>query len=227
MKSLFFVGASAVSLAVFSAAPAAAQGTSAQANANPIDYCRETSATDKDEIACLRAAVAALLGADKAAASAEGAPEGVGEKRLAAPEADAQESGGAATAETDVEADGAPAAVAQAKAEPAPTGLGAEQVERRQRRAEKADSRDEDDGDDNEDEQIVEAAVVEFATTSIGDVLFILDNGQIWRKKKSERVHGRLLNSRDYTVKISEGFFSGYRMRINELGETVTVERVK
>lgn len=217
MKFPFLVGASAISLAAFSAGEAAAQSAN-----NPIEHCRETAETDKERIACLEAAIMGLM--SKPAAVAETTEKPEAEPAAEAGEADAARLAAEESGAEDDAAEEARLAAAEAQAEPEPTGLGAEQVERRQRQAEKTEARGE---NDDGEELIVEAAVAEFAKTSIGDALFILDNGQIWRKKKSERVRGRLLNSRDYTVKISEGLFSGYRMHINELGETVTVERVK
>ena len=101
-----------------------------------------------------------------------------------------------------------------------PTGLGAEQVKEREVRTGERPR------EDAKSERIV-ATVTEFATTSLGDIIFFLDNGQIWRQKSSDRSQLRLSRKRQYTVFVEEGMLSGYRLTINELKRTILVERIK
>ncbi|MEZ5895181.1 MAG: hypothetical protein R3C51_02160 [Parvularculaceae bacterium] len=99
------------------------------------------------------------------------------------------------------------------------SGLGAEQVIART--AVKGD-----DGANDIDEK-VNAAVTEFAQTPSGAYVFFLDNGQVWRQKRADSNRIRLSAKRQYTVSVSPGAISGYRLKVNELRRTLLVERVK
>lgn len=98
--------------------------------------------------------------------------------------------------------------------------MGAEQVKRRQIEKGERDR-------DEEKAEPVGAVVTEFAYTSLGNVIFFLDNGQIWRQKDADASSIRLSKKRRYSVVISEGMLSGYRLTINELKKTLLVERLK
>ncbi len=124
----------------------------------------------------------------------------------------------AQTAAVEEEEERAPAAEAQTLEQA--TGLGAEQVNRRQAAKNKGEA------EKNEPEALT-AAVTEFAYTSLGDVILFLDNGQIWRQKSSDKNKLRLSGKRDYTVEVSEGMLSGYRLTVKELKRTILVERIK
>lgn len=102
----------------------------------------------------------------------------------------------------------------------APVGLGAEQVVRREveQRLREPEQRK---------ATTVTATISEFAYTSLGDVIFFLDNGQIWRQKKSDKNQLRLSKSRTYAVEVEEGMISGYRLTIKEMRRTILVERIK
>jgi hypothetical protein len=177
---------------------------------NPIDFCRETS-TDKDaRIACLESAITTLTGAT-ASASQSADVAALGES--------APQTASAAAPESSPE----PTALASAEpADDAVTGLGAEQVERRLRRSDSPEERR-----DEKEQTTVTAGVTEYATSSLGKLILFLDNGQVWRQRSSDRNKIRLSNKRDYTVEISEGMISGYRIHINELNRTIVAERIQ
>ncbi len=179
--------------------------TVAQTPMNPIDYCRENSDGKSERIACLEAAVTGLMSgmAPTAEAMAEAtAEETPARKAEAEPAAESSE----------------PETVAEA-----PTGLGAHQVEKRIRSAASAEERKQED----KERPRVEAAVLQFATTPLGKAVFILDNGQVWRQKRSDRNRVKLWDNRNYTVTVNEGMLSGYRLTVNELKKTILVERIK
>lgn len=167
------------------------------AQQDPIETCRKQSATDAARIACLEETVRMLLGTPL---QASGEPASVASKETAPQDTSVAQLDPAPSAE--------------------PTGMGAEQVKRRQ--IEK--------GERNRDEDKAEpvgAVVTEFAYTSLGNVIFFLDNGQIWRQKDADASSIRLSKKRRYSVVISEGMLSGYRLTINELKKTLLVERLK
>ena len=72
------------------------------------------------------------------------------------------------------------------------------------------------------------ATVTEFARTPSGKVLFILDNGQIWRQ-----IDGDVANIQDPSageqlkVAIEKGFFGSYDMKIVDRNGLIKVRRVK
>ncbi len=74
----------------------------------------------------------------------------------------------------------------------------------------------------------VAATVTEFARTPTGKVLFILDNGQIWRQ-----IDGDVANVQDPSsgeqlkVAIEKGFFGSYDMTIDGRNGLIKVRRVK
>jgi len=177
----------------------------AQTPMNPIDYCRENSDGKSERIACLEAAVTGLMSG--MAPTAEAMAEATGEEKPAR-KAEAQRPPADASSVDEV-------------AE-APTGLGADQVERRMRsempREERAEA-------DEADE--VHATIVDYATTPLGKVLIFLDNGQLWRQRDSDRTKIRMSTKKKYTVRISEGAFSGYRVYVKELNRTFVAERLK
>ncbi|GAB4524608.1 MAG: hypothetical protein Kow00133_12880 [Amphiplicatus sp.] len=111
---------------------------------------------------------------------------------------------------------------ASAAGEPndAPTGLGAQQVLARQQDGSHAPH-------SKQEKQTVEARLEDFAVNRNGDIVFFLDNGQIWRQKQADSNTLRLSRKKSYSVSVSEGLFSGYRLEIRELKRSVLVERLK
>ncbi|MEQ8178288.1 MAG: hypothetical protein RIC52_02205 [Amphiplicatus sp.] len=158
------------------------------AQADPIELCRNASETNAAHILCLENAIRALT------------------------------SGALKEAAAAVPGEESAILVDEVKVDEGVSGLGAEQVKRRQ--STKA-------SDEAEEPVELAAAVTEFAYTSLGKAIFFLDNGQIWRQKNADKSNVRLSGKRDYTVVVSEGMLSGYRLTVNELKRTILVERIK
>lgn len=100
-----------------------------------------------------------------------------------------------------------------------PTGLGAEQVVARSQTIAELDAK--------KNETAVAASLTDFAITRSGTYVFFLDNGQIWKQKPADSNRFRLSKKRDYTVKVSQGAVSGYRLEIEEMRRSMLVERIK
>ncbi len=54
-----------------------------------------------------------------------------------------------------------------------------------------------------------------------------LDNGQIWRQIQGDTQRITLRRGRDITADVWESNMGGYQMRLNEIGRTIRVERLK
>ncbi|WP_411817144.1 hypothetical protein [Hyphococcus sp. DH-69] len=106
-----------------------------------------------------------------------------------------------------------------AEAPDEPTGLGAEQVIARNKTIAEVEEKHR--------ESDVVATLSDFAITRSGTYVFFLDNGQIWRQKPADSNRIRLSKKRDYTVKVSKGTLSGYRLEIEALRRSLLVERIK
>ena len=194
--------------------PALAFGQIAVTGGDPIAECRNQFADKDDRIACLEGVISDLTGV------------------IAAMEGDA---GNAVVAESNEVEDAEVTIYAEAAASapeivepliaepPKPEGLGAEQVIKREREQAGLPRQ----SDEERAERTAEATIVDFAYTSLNDLIVFLDNGQIWRQKVSDRNKIRLRKGKTYTVTLSDGAISGYRMRINEIKRLVLVERIK
>ncbi len=105
-----------------------------------------------------------------------------------------------------------------------PTGIGAEQVIAKTERATK-------EGREKRKEKIkaeaINATLVDFARTGTGRLIFVLDNGQVWSQRKSDRQEVRLRDGDTPSVKVRRGAFSGYRMELSKPNVTIVVERLK
>lgn len=178
-------------------------GVDAPANAqtDPISHCRENTDGKSERIACLEAAILGLMGGPSQALS------------QADDQADAAPPPPARLAETD-----APSA-----APDEPSGLGAEQVVKRE--VERGE-RDNTIAEQRRSERVT-SKIVDFARTDAGFLLIFLENGQIWRQRKSDSVVLRLSRNKDYEAEIRRGVISGYRMRIPAAHQTIVVERIK
>lgn len=102
----------------------------------------------------------------------------------------------------------------------APTGLGAEQVERRRIETGEVER-------EKVEKERVYAKITDFAKTGSGFFVVFLDNGQIWRQRKSDSTVVRLSKNREYEVEVYEGAISGYRMKIPGASKILLVERLK
>ncbi len=164
-----------------------------------IDYCRERTDDLQGRVACLEAAILSMRGT-------------AGQQAAVAPQAPA-----APSSES-----GAPAVVATAPDEP--TGIGAEEVIRRQQ---KAGIRTADNGDDSRKRPSEDATVEEFAYNAHKKLILFLDNGQVWRQMSSDSVRVRLSKSRRHDVTITQGAMGSYRMTLHSMGRKIRVERIR
>ncbi len=109
-------------------------------------------------------------------------------------------------------------------AEDMPAGLGSEQARANQeskskegRRAHKKRVKAE----------AVNATLVDFARTKTGRLILVLDNGQVWSQRSSDRQKVRLRDGDTPEVTVRRGTFSGYRMELSKPNVTIVVERLK
>lgn len=234
--------------ALFAAASAAALIAgglaAAQTSADPIAYCRKNTDGQNERIACLEAAIRSLTGGEEKSAEApedstpalaEAAPAPAAEPAAEPPGLGAEQvarrkrsetpaSRVAEAEETETSEQAEDAAEASRVAEAAPTGLGAEQViakqereteeGRKKRKARRA-------------KEAVTATLIDFARTSTGRLILVLDNGQVWAQRTSDRQTVRLRDGDKPSVKIRRGALSGYRMELSDPNVTITVERLK
>jgi hypothetical protein len=72
----------------------------------------------------------------------------------------------------------------------------------------------------------ITAKIVEAARNANGKVIFILDNGQVWKQIDSSKV---LLPSDDddHTVRIFKGLIGSYRITVVDSGRTHSVKRIR
>lgn len=54
-----------------------------------------------------------------------------------------------------------------------------------------------------------------------------LENGQVWRQIKGDTQRIRVSLARNQTVDIEESSLGGFKLRLNEMGRTIRVERVR
>ena len=169
----------------------------AQTSGDPIEYCRENTDGKKERIACLEAAILGLMGRDVAGADGE--------------QTKTADAGDAVVEEADPDA---------------PVGLGAEQVQRRREQLGLLDEEEKQKKEKKRKERIT-SKITDFATTSAGYFIIFLENGQVWRQRKSDSVVVRLSKYKEYEVEIKRGAISGYRMVIPGASRTIVVERLK
>ena len=94
-----------------------------------------------------------------------------------------------------------------------PGGIGAEQVRARRGGAE------------------LEAArglrVASYDTVPFRRLQVKLENGQVWRQIEGDTQRLRVSLERNRTVDIEESALGGYKLRLNEIGRTIRVERIR
>ncbi len=106
----------------------------------------------------------------------------------------------------------------------ATAGLGAEQVRQRllkNNKAERTKKRK------NDKAERIASRIADFAKTDAGYLIIFLENGQIWRQRKSDSAILRLRQNKQYDVEIRKGPVSGYRMKVPGAYQTIVVERLK
>ncbi|MEL6369994.1 MAG: hypothetical protein AAFR03_04655 [Pseudomonadota bacterium] len=180
---------------------------SAQGPANDIIAICERSDDAAQRIACLENALRNLSG--------ENGPTTAGSTTKTAPSDATVIENQPATLETSAAA--GPETPGESVAGNAVTGLGAEQVLRKR----VVNGEIEDKAPRQETH-----AVAEHGRSASGLLLMILENGQVWRQKRSDGVSVRLSKNRPYTVTISDGAVSGYKMKIHQASKTIRVERL-
>ena len=184
-------------------APARAE----QADHDPVARCADQSGTAELEIACLRGVIRALLSGESVDAVAATANS---------TEPDAVVAATPAPAEPVAMEAAAPEALPAA----APTGMGAEQVMAREASGKKSEKKErKEDGE--------HARVVDFAYASTGQLILVLDNGQVWGQRSSDNQSVRLQKDEKTPVFIRRGALSGYRIDFTEKHRTITAERLK
>ncbi|MEM6851619.1 MAG: hypothetical protein AAF527_07825, partial [Pseudomonadota bacterium] len=164
------------------------------AEPDPVTHCAETSADAAAEIDCLRRVIRDLL------------PETYAEAE--APPARVASSMDAAT-------DEAPPPEAAPAAEPE---LGAEQVERRARRTEKSAEESDTAARAEETPQTIITRVVDFDRNAKGQLILVLENGQVWKQRAGDARTVRLKRHEKPQVEIRKGALSGYRIKFLEKG---------
>lgn len=114
----------------------------------------------------------------------------------------------------------APAAPApkDTAAAPAVAGIGASQVAARTRTTEDERARL---------ESATGLKVAAYETVHYQRLQVTLENGQVWLQIKGDTQNVRVDLERNQTVDILESILGGYRLRLNELGRTVRVQRIK
>lgn len=73
----------------------------------------------------------------------------------------------------------------------------------------------------------ITSAVVELDKSAAGDLIVRLANGQVWLQKGTERAPFLNKDPDEYSVTIRRSPFGGYRMRIEPIGRTIRVRRIK
>jgi hypothetical protein len=181
-------------------------GNNAIAQQAVIEHCKQTS-SDADRIACLEAA---LLG--KSFESAPAAQIDPPSMDIEAGPADVPVDPAKATQATGT------AAIIAASADATPQGIGADQViARNETREEQLKKLEKAEG----------LAVAAYAVVPFEKLQVTLENGQVWRQIKGDTQKFRVDLERNQTVDIEESAISGYKLRFNEMGRTIRVERVQ
>ncbi len=197
--SLLRLSLGAGALAGFQAAPALAQSPSV----DPIEFCREESGDKEERIACLENAIRGLLNS-------------AGPMAAATPLSDNTSGALADSDETLL-----------AEAEPEieePVGIGAEQVRARMERKTE-------EGKKQRRQRIASEAsstrLIDFASTSAGRLILVLENGQVWAQRAGDNQKVRLREGDTPTIKIRRGAISGYRLEFSSPNVTIIAERLK
>ena len=101
---------------------------------------------------------------------------------------------------------------------PAPQGIGADQViarnETREEQLEKL-------------EKVTGLIVAGYEVVPYEKLEVTLENGQVWRQIKGDTQKVRVDLQRNQTVNIEESSLGGYKMHLNEMRRTIRVERIQ
>jgi hypothetical protein len=180
-----------------------------------IEKCRQAPTADA-RIACLEAALRGeSLSEAPLAEEAPAIAPSQGDKRSEATAATT------AVVSTGPESgnDESPAAAEAADAsEPAPQGIGSEQVAaRNMTREEQLASL----------ESATGLRVERYSEVPYRRLVVHLENGQVWRQIAGDDQYFRIDLERNQTVDIQETSIGGYKLRLNEMRRTIRVERIE
>lgn len=213
--------------------PGPSQDPAAAARERAVEQCRRMSSAEL-QIACLEAALEAAYRVRTAPGSSPAPNRPVSTSGLGAEQVARRESQAATAAASEAQngpgllsrlnpfsrSDGSGTVDAAASSAPSPSvsGLGSEQVERRERRA----SRESGPAAASMAARIIDADIHGYAS-----LVFALDNGQVWRQLSADT---QRLDADDVVgarVIVSEGRISGYQAEITDIGRTIRVERIR
>jgi len=212
----YFAGAALAAL--MAAGPAAAQDAADMNSA--IEKCRQAP-TDATRIACLERAIEQMEGPGGIRPSQQAASaDGIGAEDLNRGGGDG--GGGILSRIPGMglfggdDDDGQ--AVATRSGEASVSGIGSEQVERRNQTRQSVER------------QLQRAGglrVARYDTVPFRRLVVYLDNGQVWRQIQGDSQEIRVNLDRNQTVSITESRISGYKMSLNEMNRTIRVERIR
>jgi hypothetical protein len=73
----------------------------------------------------------------------------------------------------------------------------------------------------------ITAGVTEFATTPLGKVVLVLDNGQVWRQLDSDSGKPQFRRAGENKVTISRGLIGSYNLTVNDGRASIKVRRIR
>ena len=103
-------------------------------------------------------------------------------------------------------------------AAPVVTGIGAEQVAVKEPDAEESRA---------EPDSVTGLRVAAYDTVHYQRLRITLENGQVWQQIQGDTQNIRVDVERNPTVDISRSFLGGYKLRLNEMGRTIRVQRLQ
>ena len=185
-----------------------------------LEQC-ELAVSAELRIACLERALQEAYGAagpSDSPAATDASPLQL-ETRPGDERAGPAESSAAAPEEHAAQAEGSDTGSAPERIEPvsrSAESLGSEQVTARERSRRAA-----------EEPARMVAKVRHFDVVPYQRLQVELDNGQIWRQIQGDTQRITIRRNRDVTADVWESNMGGYQMRLNEIGRTIRVERLK
>lgn len=78
---------------------------------------------------------------------------------------------------------------------------------------------------DRREPEVVHATVVDVTKARYGELIFHLDNGQVWRQQ--EKRHFPYPRNEAFDVTISTGMMGEYRLQVEGAGRRATIRRVR
>ena len=75
------------------------------------------------------------------------------------------------------------------------------------------------------DQQTLEATVIDVTKTGYGELVFHLDNGQVWRQQ--EKRYYPYPRNGEFAVTISRGILGEYQLQVEGSGRKVTIRRIR